>query len=136
MDKQSAFLYVEDDPQSREIMELLIQEMMGLPNLTVFQDSNDFMDRVTQLDPQPDVILLDIHVDPYDGFTMLNMLRDHPDYRHKPIVALTASVMNEEVQQLQEAGFDGIVAKPVDLDTFPSTLTRILGGESIWHILL
>jgi CheY-like chemotaxis protein len=135
MDKHTALLYVEDDLQSCEIMQLLIQEMMGLPNLVIFENSADFMARVTRLNPQPDVILLDIHVAPNDGFHMLKMLRNHPNYCQKPIVALTASVMNEEIQQLQEAGFDGIIAKPIDLDTFPETLSRIMDGERIWHVL-
>jgi CheY-like chemotaxis protein len=135
MNKETALLYVEDDVQSCEIMQLLIQEILGLPNLVIFEDSADFMERVTQLIPQPDVILLDIHVHPHDGFSMLNMLRNHPDYHQKPIVALTASVMNEEIQQLQDAGFDGIIAKPINMDTFPETLTRIMNGERIWHVL-
>ena len=42
--------------------------------------------------------------------------------------------MNEEVQRLQTAGFNGIFAKPVDIDTFPSNLTRILQGKNLWHI--
>ncbi len=51
--------------------------------------------------PKPDVILLDIHVKPYSGFEMLEMLRKMNGFVDVPVVALTASVMNEEVQKAE-----------------------------------
>jgi len=45
------------------------------------------------------------------------------------VVALTASVMNEEIQQRRTAGFDGCLAKPIDVDEFPHSLARILEGD-------
>ena len=128
-------LYVEDDLESREIMRVLVEEVMQLPGLVLFGDSTDFLLRVEALQPRPDIILLDIHVAPHNGFQMLDMLRDHRYYKHVPIVALTASVMNEEVQMLQDAGFDGAIAKPLDQTVFPQLLERILNGEDIWSIV-
>jgi CheY-like chemotaxis protein len=128
-------LYVEDDQQSREIMQLLLQMEMGLTNINIFADSSDFITRVLVIQPKPDVILLDIHLRPHDGFEMLSMLRQQPTFAAVPIVALTASVMNEEVQKLKNAGFNGVIAKPIDVDTFPGLLSRILHGESIWRII-
>ena len=49
-----------------------------------------------------------------------------------PIIALTASVMREEVRKLMSAGFNGCLAKPIDLATFPDTLRRIMAGEAVW----
>jgi CheY-like chemotaxis protein len=100
-----------------------------------FEDSFDFVTRVTALDPRPDVVFLDIHVKPADGYEMLRILRELDSYRGIPIVALTASVMNEEVELLRTSGFDGCIAKPIDLDTFPETLDRILRGEIIWRVV-
>lgn len=127
-------LYVEDELENREIMRLLIEEVMGLSGLIIFENSENFIERVEALVPQPDVILLDIHVPPYDGFEMLKMLREHDSFHRTPIVALTASVMNEEVDKLKHAGFDGVIAKPLDMDSFPDMLNRIIQGEHIWHI--
>jgi CheY-like chemotaxis protein len=128
-------LYVEDDSESREIMRLLVEEVMQLSNLTIFEDSEDFLARVEALSPRPDVVLLDIHVPPFNGFEMLKLLRDQETFRLTPVVALTASVMNEEVQQLKTAGFDGVLAKPLDMDAFPTALKRILNGETVWHVI-
>ena len=127
-------LYIEDDGQSREIMRVLVEEMLGLRGLVIFQDSEAFLERVHALSPKPDVIFLDIHVPPHDGFEMLSMLRSD-GFRDTPVVALTASVMNEEVHRLRTAGFDGIIAKPVDLDTFPTTLNQIIARKYGWNLV-
>ena len=72
---------------------------MKLPHVTILEDSQDFLANMAALDPKPDIILLDIHVKPYNGFEMLSLLRSLEWGRNTPIVALTASVMNEEVQK-------------------------------------
>lgn len=135
MNDQPVILYIEDDPQSRKLMSMLLKGRMKLPNVTILEDSQDFLEQMDALDPKPDVILLDIHMKPYNGFEMLAMLRRLHWASQTPIVALTASVMNEEVQQLRKAGFNGCLSKPVDLDTFMETLERIMDGETIWRII-
>jgi CheY-like chemotaxis protein len=118
-----------------EIMQLLLMGEMGLDHVVMFNDSTNFIERVQNLDPQPDMFLLDIHVKPYTGFEMLEMLREQEAYKNTPIVALTASVMNEEVHRLKTAGFNGVIAKPLDLEMFPTTLQRILKGETVWYVV-
>lgn len=135
MNKEPAVLYVEDDPRSRKLMSMLLKGRMKLPHVTILEDSQDFLAHVEALDPKPDVILLDIHMKPYNGFEMLAMLQQLTWTQNTPIVALTASVMNEEVQQLRSAGFNGCLAKPIDIETFPETLSRVLSGENVWRIL-
>lgn len=134
MSKLPVILYVEDDPQSRKLMEILLKGRMKLSNITILEDSKDFMERVNNLSPKPDIIFLDIHMKPYNGFEMLMMLRQLDWVANTPIVALTASVMNEEVHQLRQAGFNGCLAKPIDIETFPAILDRILAGESVWRV--
>ena len=134
MSDYPAVLYVEDDPESCEVMHLLLVQHMGLSAVTIFQDSADFLARVQVLQPKPDIILLDIHVQPHTGFEMLEMLRQVRGFDETPIVALTASVMNEEVQKLRTIGFNGVVAKPIDMDTFPEILNRVLNGKEIWRV--
>lgn len=129
-----AILYVEDDAESRDVMSLLLTEVIGLSNVTIFADSLDFLQRVDRIYPKPDLFLLDIHVQPHNGFAMLQMLRGEERFRQTPVVALTASVMNEEVHTLKVAGFNGVIAKPIDMEVFPGLLDRILKAEEIWRI--
>src|SRR4051812_5486641 len=127
------FLYVEDDAFSRDIMRTVFK-VLGHQTLTVFEDSMDFETRVQSLAPAPDVIFLDIHMKPVDGFEMLHILRGLPALADKPVIALTASVMNDEIERLQQSGFDGAIGKPLDYDTFPEQLQLIMDGESVWYV--
>ena len=130
-----ALLYVEDDPRSRKVMEMMLKLGMKLSHVTIFDDSSNFVERVQAIAPRPDIIFLDIHVKPHSGFELLEMLRRLDQFKQVPIVALTASVMNEEVHTLRTAGFDGCFSKPLDIDTFPDNLKRVLDGEHIWRII-
>jgi CheY-like chemotaxis protein len=132
--QQTYFLYVEDNESNRKVMQLIMQKALKVNDLAVFENSNEFMQRVKALPQIPQVALLDIHVRPHDGFAMLEMLRADPDYQDTKIIALTASVTNEEVEQLRTSGFDGGIGKPLRVSTFPDLLERILNGETIWHI--
>lgn len=127
-------LYVEDDSGSRKVMQGLLERVEMPIHLELFEDSQDFLTRVEALDPTPDAYFLDIHVSPHGGFEMLEMLRNHKRFTNAVIIALTASVMNEEINKLKEAGFDGVLAKPLNFQTFPTTLMRILAGEKIWIV--
>lgn len=127
-------LYVEDDANSRAVLQMAIRLCRGEYALTLFADSLDFEARLLNTDPPPDLILLDIHVQPLTGFDMLEIIRAYPQYDHVPVVALTASVMNEEIRTLQAAGFHGVISKPLNLDDFPELMRRILDGEHIWYV--
>ena len=129
----SVFLYVENDELSREVMKALLTRWLGYHDVTMFETSAHFEVHLESLEQKPDVIFLDIHMEPIDGFEMLKMIRRNQDYYSTPVIALTASVMNEEVRRLREAGFDGAIAKPINYDTFSSALDRILNGEEIWN---
>ena len=128
-------LYVEDNPASRRVVRMLLVNRLNYEHVTIFQHSENFEERVLELDPKPDLIFLDIHVQPIDGFEMLSILRHLEKYDSTKIVALTASVMNEEVQQLREAGFDGCFSKPIDMDTFSENIQKILLDERVWEIV-
>ncbi len=135
IEKPITLVYIEDDPGSRKVMTMLVTQLTDPVQLVILEDSEDFIMRVEAIDPAPDVFLIDIHVHPLDGFGMLELLRAHPLYHEKMIVALTASVMNAEIHRLKEAGFDGVLAKPLHFQSFPGTLERILTGERIWKVL-
>jgi len=114
-------------------MSILLKNRMKLTDVAIFEDSENFIERVLALGVRPDIVFLDIHVQPHNGFEMLAMLRARPELRGVPVVALTASVMNEEVLQIETAGFNGCLGKPLDLDAFPEMMNRILDGERLWR---
>ena len=128
-----SFLYVEDDPMSREVMTMLMENVLDYP-IIIFEDSTDFVERFKSLERMPDVIFLDIHMEPIDGYEILRILREDMQLKDLLIIAMTASVMAVDVEQLQKAGFSGLLGKPIRNRTFPDMLERILSGEPIWYI--
>ncbi len=134
MNVQHSYRYVEDDPLNRDILRTLLVELMGVKNLAIFENSWDFIERLKALSPRPDFILLDIRVEPYDGYKLLKMLRGDPECTGVKVLAVTASVIGEEIERLQSEGFDGAFGKPVDMLTFPNLFRRLEMGESIWQI--
>lgn len=128
------YLYVEDDPLSREALKIVMTSVMGVKHLHILEDSTDFMARVRALPAVPDLFMLDIHMMPYDGFEMLSMLRTDSTYAQSRVIALTASVMNEEVAMLKERGFNGAIGKPIDVAQFSGLIQRVMRGDSVWHI--
>ena len=80
------------------------------------------------------MVFLDIQIEPINGLEMLRLLRSEPAYDQVPVIAMTASVTASEIDQLKEAGFDGMIGKPVRKRLFPELLARVLDGESVWYV--
>lgn len=129
-----AYLYVEDDAMSRQIMHAAFSRILRAKQFAIFETSEDFLTHLEALPWIPSIIFLDIHIQPYSGFEMLAMLRQHSTYQNCFVIAITASVMSEEVLQLQQAGFNGAIGKPLDVATFGDLVKRILAGEAVWQI--
>ena len=132
--KQPILVYVEDDENSILVMKMVVERVMGLPTLHVLQSRADFVQQVKGLGVVPDVFLLDIQMKPFDGVELLSMLRGDPQFNKSKVVALTASVTNEEVSLLKRGGFDGAIAKPLNIEVFPDLIARIINGEQVWYI--
>ena len=133
--QQPVLVYVEDDEASILIMKMVVERVMGLPTLHVLQSRADFVQQVKGLGVVPDVFLLDIQMKPYDGVELLAMLRGDPQFKESKVIALTASVTNEEVSLLKNGGFDGAIAKPLNINAFPDLIAKIIDGESSWYIV-
>jgi CheY-like chemotaxis protein len=127
------YLYVEDDPLSREVMQTLLIDVIGVGGLTTFEDSADFVARLRALVQVPQIIFLDINIVPHDGYELLTMIRQQPEFGACKVLAVTAGVLRDEVARLQAHGFDGALAKPLDMQTFPGLIARLEAGETIWQ---
>ena len=132
--KNPTLVYVEDDENSIFVMKMVVERVMKLPTLHVLQSSADFVQQVKKLNVVPDVFLLDIQMKPFGGIELLAMLRRDSQFEQCKVIALTASVTNEEVSLLKNGGFDGAIAKPLNIEVFPDLITRIIRGEQVWYI--
>ncbi|HEY6960047.1 MAG TPA: response regulator [Candidatus Limnocylindria bacterium] len=68
---------------------------------------------------QPRLVLMDIQLPGMDGVTALGRLRSDGTTAAIPVVAMTASVMKEDRERFDKAGFDGFLMKPIDVRAFP-----------------
>ncbi len=68
---------------------------------------------------RPKLVLMDIQLPGMDGVSALEHLRNDASTATIPIVAMTASVMKEDRERFDQAGFDGFITKPIDVRAFP-----------------
>jgi two-component system cell cycle response regulator DivK len=74
----------------------------------------------------PDLILMDINMPEMDGLTATMRLRENPALRSVPIVALTANVMRNVLDQVMASGCDGYIVKPIQVDSFSDQILSFL----------
>jgi CheY-like chemotaxis protein len=80
-----------------------------------------------------DIILLDLNLsNGTTGYQVLDQIRQISDFAEIPIVAVTASDPSHVVGRLKQAGFCGLISKPVRVKTFGAYLAAILRGQSVW----
>ncbi len=75
---------------------------------------------------KPDLILMDIQLPGMSGIDALAVLRGNPGTATIPVVAVTASVMQQDRNKITEAGFNAYVGKPINLKEFLDTVRRVL----------
>jgi two-component system cell cycle response regulator DivK len=131
--KDVCVLIVEDNVRNYALLARLLS-FMGIRQAEwkrsgwqVLEFARDSMSRV-------DLILLDIHLPEEDGYEVLGRLREEERFRNTMIVAVTADVSSANLHRARAAGFDGFLAKPINVDYFPDQIQRILEGESVWDL--
>jgi two-component system cell cycle response regulator DivK len=80
------------------------------------------------LSRQPALILMDIQLPGMNGIEALGELKKHDETREIPVVAVTASVMPMEREEIIGAGFDGYQAKPISVKELTAELRNLLDG--------
>jgi two-component system cell cycle response regulator DivK len=77
----------------------------------------------------PALILMDIQLPGIDGIVAMKRIRADERTKHIPTVALTASVMSGDRERFDEAGFDGFIAKPIEVKNFPDQVRAYLAAK-------
>jgi two-component system cell cycle response regulator DivK len=79
---------------------------------------------------KPALILMDIQLPGMSGIEALKALRTAPATASIPVIAITASVMQQDRQQIMSAGFNGFIEKPINLRTFLDTVQKALQAKT------
>lgn len=131
---QSNFWIIDNDADTRAILNMLLQKVIKSTNVALFEDSR-FLEVL--LDDSvfiPDIIFVDLMVRPLDGYTILQKLQQNRTFQAAKFIAVTAKVMPTDIRQMQQAGFHGLISKPIIRQVFPELVQRILANESVWYI--
>lgn len=115
-------LVVEDNPDNR----ILITDVLTSLDyeVTVANDGQEGVDKAGS--ERPDLILMDMSLPVMDGWTATRKLKDNPELKHIPIIALTAHAMVGDKERALEVGCNDYISKPIDLRELATKLAEFL----------
>ncbi len=115
-------LYVEDNPENR----LLVRRILQAEGYQVVEAEHAEQALAIVSELRPDLVLMDINMPEMDGFTLTAKFKQMPHLKEIPIIALTANVMRGDKERTLDAGCDGYIQKPIDVDALPRQLAAYL----------
>jgi len=116
-------LVVEDNQMNLELVKDLL-ENQGYEIVTAKEAQEALVNAEQHL---PDLILMDINLPGMSGIEITQELKNSQSTQDIPVVALTASAMKEEIEEImREADFSAYIAKPINTRKFPGQIENIL----------
>jgi two-component system cell cycle response regulator DivK len=126
MSQTPIILYVEDNADNRT----LVRRVLQAEGFQIFE-AEDAATALALVQQQvPDLVLMDINMPDMDGYTLTNRLKGIPHLHGVPVIALTANVMRGDRERSLEAGCDGYIQKPIDVDTLADQINHFLIAKS------
>jgi two-component system cell cycle response regulator DivK len=122
IENKGTILYVEDNPDNR----ILIRRVLSAEGYTVLEAGNaaEALDVLNK--GKTDLILMDINMPDVDGYALTTKIKSIQKYMDIPIIAVTANVMRGDREKSLEAGCDGYIQKPIDIDILAKQIERFL----------
>jgi two-component system cell cycle response regulator DivK len=114
-------LIVEDNEKNRKLVRDVLQ-FKGYQTIeaTTAEDGIDLARA-----QRPSLILMDIQLPKMDGLSALAQLKAEPLTRAIPVIAVTASAMPQDLEKIQQAGFDAYQTKPIRIKEFIGLVEKI-----------
>ncbi len=117
--EDKTILVVDDDMRNVFALTNLLEEK-GV-KIVVARDGQESLDRLDE-HREIDLVLMDIMMPKMDGLEAMRRIREKPEFKELPIIALTAKAMKGDRTKCIEAGANDYLAKPVDTDRLISIL--------------
>jgi two-component system cell cycle response regulator DivK len=122
---KTKILNIEDNPDNRT----LVRRVLMAEDYDVIDARNASEALLTIESQPPDLILMDINMPDIDGYTLTTQIKNMPGLHDVPIIALTANVMRGDRERSLDAGCDGYIQKPIDIDTLSLFIERYLRNK-------
>jgi len=118
----SVILIVEDNEKNMKLVRDVLQ-VKGYATLEAVTGEDGIR---LAAEHHPDLVLMDIQLPGINGIDALKALRADPATAAIPVIAVTASVMQQDRNLITEAGFDGYIGKPLNLKEFLESVRAVL----------
>ena len=118
----SRILIVEDNDKNLK----LVRDVLQAKGYTTLEAGTAEDGLAIARDEAPDLILMDIQLPGMSGIEALKALRADPATAALPVVAVTASVMQQDRQEIMRAGFDAFIEKPINLRGLLDTVQKVM----------
>ena len=118
-------LVVEDNEKNMK----LFRDVLRATGYRTLEASTGGQALMLAAEHRPALVLMDIRLPDMDGVEALGRLRMDERTASIPVVAITAQAMKGDRERFIEAGFDGYLSKPVDIDELLATVARHCGGR-------
>jgi two-component system cell cycle response regulator DivK len=115
-------LIVEDDAESR----MLERDILTFHGYRVLEADTAEAGLALARKARPALILMDIRLPGMDGIAALRELRADAELCDVPVIAVTASAMDQDRRQITAAGFDGYHGKPIDIVELVASIREVL----------
>lgn len=128
-------LLVEDNPQDVDLTLRAFQRRKLANPILVARDGEEALAWIPRWEAGeilPVVILLDLRLPRIDGLTVLRTLKTHTALRRIPVVVLTTSKEDHDIQSAYDLGANSYIVKPVDFNNFMDVAQQI---ELYWCAL-
>jgi len=122
MPNHATILYVEDNTDNRT----LVRRVLTAEGYTIIEAINATQALEILKNTKPNLILMDINMPDIDGYTLTTQIKETPGLGSIPVIALTANVMRGDRERSLEAGCDGYIQKPIDIDALADQVERFL----------
>jgi two-component system, cell cycle response regulator DivK len=113
-DGAKTVLHVEDNDDNRILVKRLLQ--FGGYQVIEACNANEALESIKS--NVPDLILLDINMPEVDGYSLTGQIKAKPGFNTVPVIAITANALKGDRERSYQAGCDGYIEKPIDIDTF------------------
>src|SRR6266849_6445340 len=120
----SKILYIEDTENNR----ILIARRLGQSGYTLLTAENAEQGMAVARAENPDLILMDMGLPGVDGWSASRHLKQDPELKHIPIIALTAHVMHGDREKALAAGCDDYETKPFQFSRLISKIEALLAA--------
>jgi two-component system response regulator len=111
-------LLVEDNPNDAELTQRALKKSDLGARVTIARDGAEALEYLLSNRPRPKVVFLDLKLPKIDGIEVLRRVRAEERTRSLPIVVLTSSQEERDINECYKLGVNSYVVKPVEFDKF------------------